>query len=51
MKSLNRREFVTGSIGTAAALAGLSQGKSYGANEKVVMGVMGLGGRGTNLAE
>jgi predicted dehydrogenase len=51
MKSLNRREFVTGSIGTAAALAGLSQGKSYGANDKVIMGLMGCGGRGTYLAE
>ena len=40
-----------GSIGTAATFAALSQGKAYSANNKVVMGVMGLGGRGTFLAE
>jgi len=51
MTSLNRREFVTGSIGAAASLAGLSQSRTYAANEKVIMGVMGLGGRGTYLAE
>ncbi len=51
MKSLNRREFVKGSIGAAATFAALSQGKAYAANDKVVMGVMGLGGRGTFLAE
>ena len=51
MKSLNRREFVKGSIGAAATFAALSQGKAYAANNKVVMGVMGLGGRGTFLAE
>ncbi|MHC4594568.1 MAG: Gfo/Idh/MocA family protein, partial [Planctomycetota bacterium] len=51
MKSLNRREFMKGSIGAAATFAALSQRKAYAANNKVVMGVMGLGGRGTFLAE
>ncbi|MHC4684791.1 MAG: Gfo/Idh/MocA family protein, partial [Planctomycetota bacterium] len=51
MKSLNRREFVKDSIGAAATFAALSRGKAYAANDKVVMGVMGLGGRGTFLAE
>ena len=51
MKSLNRREFMKGSIGAAATFAVLSQGKAYAANDKVVMGVMGLGGRGTFLAQ
>ena len=51
MKSLNRREFVKGSLSTAAALTILPIRKSYAANEKVIIGVMGLGGRGTYLAE
>jgi len=51
MKSLNRREFMKGTIGTAASFTALSQSRVYGANDKVVLGVMGLGGRGTLLAE
>ena len=51
MKHLNRREFVKGSLSTAAALTILPIRKSYSANEKVIIGVMGLGGRGTYLAE
>lgn len=51
MKSINRREFIKGSVGTATTLALLSPGKSRGANDRVVMGVMGLGGRGTYLAQ
>jgi predicted dehydrogenase len=51
MKSLNRREFMKGSIASAAAFTVFSQGKAYGANERVIIGVMGLGGRGTYLAE
>jgi predicted dehydrogenase len=50
MKSLNRREFVKGSLGTLAALTVPLRG-SYAANEKIIIGVMGLGGRGTYLAE
>jgi len=51
MESLNRREFITGSIGAATTFAMFSPTKSCAANNKVVMGVMGLGGRGTYLAE
>jgi predicted dehydrogenase len=51
MKSLNRREFMKGTIGAAAGLTALSQPRARGAGEKVIIGVMGLGGRGTFLAE
>ncbi|MBA7666286.1 hypothetical protein ES703_74365 [subsurface metagenome] len=51
MKPVNRREFMKGSIGAVATLATLSQRKSFAANDKVIIGVMGLGGRGTYLAE
>jgi predicted dehydrogenase len=51
MKSVNRREFMKGSIGAVATLTTLSQRKSVAANDKVIIGVMGLGGRGTYLAE
>ncbi|MDH4241873.1 MAG: Gfo/Idh/MocA family oxidoreductase [Phycisphaerae bacterium] len=51
MKSLNRREFVKGSLGMLAASTVFPERKSYSANEKVIIGVMGLGGRGTYLAE
>jgi len=39
------------SVGAAAALAAIPQSQSFGANDKVIIGVMGLGGRGTYLAE
>jgi predicted dehydrogenase len=51
MKSLNRREFVKGSLGMLAASTVLPKRKSVAANEKIIIGVMGLGGRGTYLAE
>ena len=51
MKSLNRRQFMKASLGTLATLTALPKSKSYAANEKVIIGVMGLGGRGTYLAE
>ena len=50
MRSLDRRKFMTGSLG-AASLAMVSKGPVRGANERVVVGIMGLGGRGTRLAE
>jgi predicted dehydrogenase len=49
MKSLNRRDFMKGSIGAATTLTVLSQGKSMAANNKVVLGIMGVGGRGRAL--
>jgi len=60
MKSINRREFIKSSVGTATSFVLLSPGSkacpepvegSRGANDRVVIGVMGLGGRGTYLAE
>jgi predicted dehydrogenase len=50
MKSLNRREFVKQSMGAATALAALPHTNAAGANERIVVGVMGIGGRGTGLA-
>ncbi len=51
MRSLNRREFMKGTVGAAATFGALSQRKVRGANDRIVIGVMGLGGRGTYLAE
>jgi len=51
MKSINRRQFLKGSIGAATTFTLLSQGKASAANDKIAVGVMGLGGRGTQLAE
>lgn len=50
MKILNRREFLRQSVGTATTLAMLGSAKSAGANDRIVVGVMGIGGRGTALA-
>jgi predicted dehydrogenase len=49
MSGLNRREFMKGSVGAAAGLAALPKRAGVAANEKIVVGVMGLGGRGTGL--
>jgi predicted dehydrogenase len=46
---LNRRRFLRTSGGAAAALAVLSRLPARGAEDRVVVGVMGLGGRGTAL--
>lgn len=51
MKSMNRREFLKSSVGAAAAFAALPKRKSYAANKKIIIGMMGLGGRGVYLAE
>jgi len=51
MNLVNRREFMKRSVGAAAAVAMLPHGRARAANDKVVVGVMGLGGRGTYLAE
>ena len=42
MKSLNRREFVKGSLGTLATLTVLPKSGSFAANEKVIIGVMAV---------
>ena len=50
MKSINRREFV-GTIGAATAFTIISPVNSFAANEKIKVGIMGLGGRGRFLTE
>ena len=47
---MNRREFVKTLVG-AAAFAGTRARRGYAANERIVIGAMGLGGRGTYLAQ
>lgn len=48
MKTINRRNFLKTSIG-AVAMTALSRKNIIGANEKVILGIMGVGGRGTDL--
>jgi len=50
MKSIKRRDFIKGTIG-AAATSTLYARKSSGANDKIIIGAMGLGGRGRYLAQ
>ncbi|HUU29761.1 MAG TPA: Gfo/Idh/MocA family oxidoreductase [archaeon] len=51
MKAIKRRDFLKSSLGAAAAVSAFSPGKSVSANDKIMVGVMGVGGRGTRLAE
>ena len=48
MKSTGRRQFLTASLGTAAAVA-VSRGRILSAADRVTVGVVGLGSRGTSL--
>ncbi len=50
MKSVNRRAFLKNTVAAAATFSVLSQKSSRAAGEKVIIGVMGLGGRGSFLA-
>src|SRR5437879_6443652 len=50
MKTLNRRQFVKQSAGAVTTLAVLSGSRSVAASDRIVIGVMGIGGRGTALA-
>ena len=51
MTSIKRRDFLTSSLVGAAALSALPAQKTVSANDKIVVGVMGVGGRGTSLVE
>ena len=51
MPTLNRRQFLKQSMGAAAALTVLSGPRVFGANERIIVGIMGTGGRGTSLVE
>jgi len=50
MNSIKRRDFIKGSLTTAAATA-LYPRKSMAASNKIIIGAMGLGGRGRYLAQ
>jgi predicted dehydrogenase len=50
MKAITRRTFVKQSMAAATALPMLATGGAAGANDKIVAGVMGVGGRGSFLA-
>ena len=50
MGPMNRRDFLRGSLGAATMAAVLPQRSSRAASDKVIFGVMGLGGRGSQLA-
>jgi predicted dehydrogenase len=48
-ETIDRRRFLGAAASTGLALA--ASGRVLGANDRVVVGVMGMGGRGTSLAE
>jgi predicted dehydrogenase len=49
MESMNRRRFLKGSMGAATAFTFLPAGETSAAANKVVLGIMGVGGRGRAL--
>ena len=49
MESMNRRGFLKGSVGAATAFTVLPAGGTSAAQNKVVLGIMGVGGRGRAL--
>jgi len=49
MESINRRDFLKGSVGAATAFTVLPAGGTSAAENKVVLGIMGVGGRGRAL--
>ncbi len=51
MESVNRRTFLKGSLSAAAMAAVLPQQASHAANDKIILGVMGVGGRGRQVAQ
>ena len=51
MSFLNRREFMKGSIGAATTFTVLPKAASKAANNKIVVGIMGVGGRGRALLD
>ena len=51
MNTITRRAFVQRTALAAATFPAIARGRVLGANEKIVAGVMGVGGRGTFLAE
>ncbi|MFQ5929684.1 MAG: Gfo/Idh/MocA family protein [Acidobacteriota bacterium] len=51
MKTIGRRQFLGGSLGAAPMIAASSSKRAVSPNDKVTLGVMGIGGRGTRLTE
>ncbi len=51
MEHINRRRFLKQSMGTAVTLGLFSGPRVLGANERIVVAFMGIGGRGTSLVE
>jgi len=51
MKTMTRRNFVKQSLAAATLLPALVPGKVLGANDRIVVAIMGVGGRGSFLAE
>jgi predicted dehydrogenase len=51
MKTMNRRGFLKGSLGAATTFTVLSQSAGRAAANKVVLGIMGVGGRGRALLQ
>ena len=50
LSQFSRREFIkSGSVATTAVLAGAASQNVLGANERIVLGLIGPGGMGTNL--
>jgi len=49
MKSINRRIFLQGSSAAVIVSSTIKQAKAASANDKVILGVMGCGGRGVRL--
>jgi len=49
MESIDRRGFLKGSVGAATAFTFLPAGRASAAANKVVLGIMGVGGRGRAL--
>ena len=51
MHAMSRRSFVKTTVVAPAVLSALPEGRAASPNEKVLIGVMGLGGRGSYLAQ
>ena len=51
MDAITRRTFVKSPLAASAAFSVLPGGRAASPNEKIIIGVMGLGGRGSYLAQ
>lgn len=51
MDTMKRRTFIRGTVGAAAGVAALSSGRGASAQDKIVVGFMGVGGRGRSLLQ